>query len=85
LAAGLGQALVEGYARNERMNQIVLAALDAAAWRAEPPGPRGRTIAAIFSHLHNIRRKWVRLRLRISLCPRRSTGPAARRSRPPKP
>jgi uncharacterized damage-inducible protein DinB len=25
------------------------------------PGSRGRTIAAIFSHVHNVRRKWLRL------------------------
>jgi uncharacterized damage-inducible protein DinB len=53
--------LVESYAVNERMNQIVLEYLDPAAWRAKPPGDRTRTIAAIFSHVHNIRRKWIRL------------------------
>src|ERR1700744_318330 len=43
------------------MNQIVLEHLDPAAWRAKLPGSKGRTIAAIFSHVHNIRRKWLRL------------------------
>lgn len=57
----LCQRLVECYAINERMNQIVLEHLDPAAWRAKLPGSRGRTIAAIFSHVHNIRRKWLRL------------------------
>jgi uncharacterized damage-inducible protein DinB len=56
-----GQTLVESYAVNERMNQIVLEHLDPAAWRAKPPGPRGRTVSAIFSHVHNVRRKWLRL------------------------
>jgi uncharacterized damage-inducible protein DinB len=55
------QALVESYAVNERMNQIVLEHLDPAAWRAKLPGRGVRTIAAIFSHVHNIRRKWLRL------------------------
>jgi len=55
------QALVESYAVNERMNQIVLEHLDPAAWRAKLPGSGVRTIAAIFSHVHNIRRKWLRL------------------------
>jgi uncharacterized damage-inducible protein DinB len=59
--AGICQVLVESYAVNERMNQTVLEHLDPAAWRAQLPGSRGRTIAAIFSHLHNIRRKWLRL------------------------
>jgi len=57
----LRHALVESYAVNERMNQIVLEHLHPAAWRAKPPGSRARTIAAIFSHVHNIRRKWLRL------------------------
>src|SRR5262249_30525959 len=42
-------------------NQIVLEDLDPRAWRAKPPGGRGRTIAAIFAHVHNVRRKWLRL------------------------
>src|SRR3954447_23336151 len=57
----LCQTLVESYAVNERMNQIVLEHLDPAAWRAKVPGSKGRTIAAIFAHVHNIRRKWLRL------------------------
>jgi uncharacterized damage-inducible protein DinB len=57
----LCQVLVESYAVNERMNQIVLEHLDPAAWRTKLPGSKGRTIAAIFAHVHNIRRKWLRL------------------------
>ncbi|MBI1852164.1 MAG: DinB family protein [Planctomycetes bacterium] len=53
--------MAEAYAVNDRMNQIVLENLDPRAWRAKPPGGKGRTIAAIFSHVHNIRRKWLRL------------------------
>jgi uncharacterized damage-inducible protein DinB len=60
-ALDLGQALAESYLVNDRMNQVVLEHLDPHAWRATPPGPRARTIAAIFSHVHNIRRKWLRL------------------------
>ena len=55
------QVLVESYAVSERMNQIVLEHLDPGAWRAKLPGTRTRTIADIFSHVHNIRRKWLRL------------------------
>jgi uncharacterized damage-inducible protein DinB len=55
------QVLVESYAVNERMNQMVLEHLDPAAWRAKLPGSKGRTIAAIFAHVHNMRRKWLRL------------------------
>jgi len=53
--------LLESYAVNECMNQIVLDHLAPAAWRASLPGSKGRTIAAIAVHVHNIRRKWLRL------------------------
>ena len=60
-ALDLGQALAESYAVNEQMNQVVLECLDPRAWHARVPGNRSRTIAAIFSHVHNIRHKWLRL------------------------
>ena len=53
--------LLETYAVNERMNQVLLEHLDPRAWRAKAPGRNARTIAAIFAHVHNIRRKWLRL------------------------
>ena len=34
--------------------------LDSAPWKAQPPG-KVRSIAAIFSHVHNVRCKWIRL------------------------
>jgi uncharacterized damage-inducible protein DinB len=55
------QVLLETYAVNHRMNQMLLEHLDPRVWRAKPPGGRGRTIAAIFAHIHNIRCKWMRL------------------------
>ena len=51
------------YAINDAMNQLLLAYLDPQAWRAKPPAPTrrdGRTIAAIFAHLHNVRLNWLR-------------------------
>ena len=59
--ADFHQVLLESYAVNDQMNQLILEHLDARAWRAKPPGGNGRTIAAVFSHMHNIRRKWLRL------------------------
>ncbi|MFZ0862605.1 MAG: DinB family protein, partial [Candidatus Sulfotelmatobacter sp.] len=56
----LGRAAVQIFAANDRMNQILIEHLDPTAWRAKPPG-RARTIAAIFTHMHNVRCKWVRL------------------------
>ena len=54
--------LLETYAVNDAMNQLLLAHLDAKAWRAKLPGEAGRggrTIAAIFAHLHNARLVWL--------------------------
>ena len=55
-----GRAAVRIFAANDRMNQMLIEHLDPAAWKAKPPG-KVRTIAAIFTHMHNVRCKWVRL------------------------
>src|SRR5580704_11566146 len=56
----LGRPAVQTFAANDRINQILIANLDPAVWRAKPLG-KARTIAAIFTHMHNVRTKWVRL------------------------
>jgi uncharacterized damage-inducible protein DinB len=60
-APDLRQGMQEAYAVNERMNQLVLQYLDPRAWRAQIPGGKTRTVAAIFAHVHNVRCKWIRL------------------------
>jgi uncharacterized damage-inducible protein DinB len=57
---GMGPAAVRIFAANERMNQLLIEELDPAAWKAKPVGGV-RTIAAVFTHVHNVRCKWVRL------------------------
>ena len=59
-SAALGRAAVKIFAANERINQVLIEQLDPAAWKAKPPG-KTRTIAAIFTHMHNMRAKWIRL------------------------
>ena len=56
----LSQAAVRIFAANDRINQILIENLDPAAWKAKPPA-KTRTIAAIFTHMHNVRTKWIRL------------------------
>jgi uncharacterized damage-inducible protein DinB len=56
----LGREAVRVFATNERMNQMLIEHLDAAVWDAKPLG-KVRTIAAIFTHVHNVRTKWIRL------------------------
>ena len=55
-----GESAARVFAVNERINQLLLEHLDPAAWRAKPPG-NVRDIAAIFTHMHNVRVKWIRL------------------------
>ena len=55
------QQMAQAFLINDRMNQLVLERLDSRAWRARPPGQKGRTIADIFAHVHNVRCKWLRL------------------------
>src|SRR5258708_12305756 len=88
--AEIRDTLIETYASNDSMNQLILSHLDPRAWRAQPPGEKGsgRTIAAIFAHLHNCRLKWLKrsaptLKFPPPLDPDRSTinhTPAAPRN-----
>jgi uncharacterized damage-inducible protein DinB len=56
----LGPALLASYATNERVNQFLLENLDPGAWRAEPPKSKGRNIAGLVAHLHNVRVMWLK-------------------------
>ena len=71
--AEIRDSLLETYASNGAMNQLILSRLDARAWRAQPPGQKGqgRTIAALFAHLHNNRLTWLRLSAPHLKCPAR--------------
>ena len=56
----LGLTAVQLFTANDRMNQLLIENLDPSAWKAKPPG-NTRTVAAIFTHMHNVRTKWIRL------------------------
>jgi uncharacterized damage-inducible protein DinB len=60
--AEIRDTLLETYASNDAMNKLILSELDPRAWRAQPLGHQGggRTIAAIFAHLHNSRLVWLK-------------------------
>jgi uncharacterized damage-inducible protein DinB len=55
-----GEALLLAFDTNERINQYLLENLPAEAWRAEPPDKKGREIAAIVAHMHNVRVMWLK-------------------------
>jgi len=69
--AEIRDSLLETHAANDAMNQLILARLDPRAWRAPLPGEKGegRTIAAIFAHLHNVRLKWLKRSAPHLQCP----------------
>ena len=53
---------LQTFAANDRIHQLLIEHLHPEIWTAKPPGtPRTRTIAAILTHVHNVRCKWVRL------------------------
>src|SRR6516165_3874880 len=51
----LGQALIEAFLTNERINQVLLDSLSPDVWRAQPPCSKRRNIATTFAHMHNVR------------------------------
>jgi uncharacterized damage-inducible protein DinB len=64
--------LLEIYSANERMNQLLLEHINPRAWRAQPPMPKdGRTISAIFAHMHNNRLVWLKRSAPHLRCPKR--------------
>jgi uncharacterized damage-inducible protein DinB len=70
--SNLRDSLLATYAINDAMNQLLLANLDPRAWRARLPGRssrEGRTIAAIFAHLHNNRLVWLKNSAPYLKCP----------------
>jgi uncharacterized damage-inducible protein DinB len=71
-AADIPVVLVEMFAANGAMNELLLANLDAKAWRAPHPlhtHGEGRTIAAIFVHMHNCSVNWIRRSAPYLKCP----------------
>jgi len=65
----LPDALLNALHTNNRINQYLIENIDPAAWRAKPPGGKGRTIAAIVAHMHNVRVMWLKVSARGSEIP----------------
>ena len=65
----LPQALLTSFDTNNRINQYMIENLPAEAWRAVPPAGKGRTIAAIVAHLHNVRVMWLKATAKGSKIP----------------
>lgn len=65
----LPQALLTAFDTNDRINQYLIENLPAEAWRAEPPDGKGRTVAAIAAHMHNVRVMWLKAAAKGSKIP----------------
>lgn len=68
----LAAALLRAFATNERVNQLLLDAIDASIWRTLPPGAasaQARTIAAIVAHIHNVRHMWLAVSAKSKTAP----------------
>ncbi len=55
----LADAVLESFRTNGRINRYLLESVSDAAWRADPPTGKGRPIAAIAAHMHNVRHMWL--------------------------
>ena len=56
----LPDALLNAFETNSRINQYLIENLPAEAWNAKPPDGKGRTVAAIVAHMHNVRVMWLK-------------------------
>src|SRR6516165_7048211 len=65
----LPEALLLAFETNQRINQYLIGNLPAEAWRAEPPNGKGREIAAIVAHMHNVRVMWLKAAAKGSKVP----------------
>jgi len=53
-------ALLEAFATNDRINRYLIENLPAEAWDKKALDGKGRTIAAIVAHMHNVRGMWLK-------------------------
>src|SRR5579871_6480161 len=53
-------ALLNAFDINNRINAYLIENLPAEAWQAKAPDGKGRTIAAIVAHMHNVRVMWLK-------------------------
>jgi uncharacterized damage-inducible protein DinB len=59
-AKQLPVALLNAFNTNNRINHYLIDNLPPAAWKARPADGKGRTIAAIVAHMHNVRVMWLK-------------------------
>ncbi len=55
----LKQGLLDAFATSNRINRFLIENITDDAWRARPLDGKGRTIASIVAHIHNVRVMWL--------------------------
>jgi uncharacterized damage-inducible protein DinB len=53
-------ALLNAFDTNNRINQYLIENLPPEAWKSKPPDGKGRTIADVVAHMHNVRVMWLK-------------------------
>lgn len=56
----LADAMRGAYATNNRINLYLIENLADEVWRAKGPGGKGRDIASMVAHVHNVRVMWLK-------------------------
>jgi uncharacterized damage-inducible protein DinB len=56
----LADSLIAAYSTNNRVNVYLVRNLPEEAWRAKPPEGKGRDVASIVAHMHNVRLMWLK-------------------------
>lgn len=56
----IADALIRAYATNNRINVYLVRNIPEEAWKAKPPSGKGRDIASIVAHMHNVRLMWLK-------------------------
>lgn len=65
----LAQATLTSFDTNNRICTYMIEGLNASIWDAEPPSGKGRTIAAVVAHMHNVRVMWLKAAAKGSKIP----------------
>ncbi len=59
-ALSAADAVLRSFAIHNRIHLYLLDSLPAEVWLTSPPGGKGRTLAALVSHIHSVRIMWLK-------------------------
>lgn len=69
LAIQLPAALRNAFDTNNRINEYLIESIPAETWKMQAQDGKGRTIAAIVAHMHNVRVMWLKVSAKGSEIP----------------